>query len=75
VLACVVQIDVHLARVGGRELSNLEVDHHEAVQPAMEEQEIDPVLRVPDSQATLSADEGEPCADRMQALRSSRRTR
>ena len=47
VFACVIQIDVHLAHVGGYELSDLEVDHDEAAQPAMEEQEIDPIPRIP----------------------------
>jgi hypothetical protein len=52
-----------LTRVGWRELSELEVDHDQAAKPTMEEQEVDSVPRVTDSQSALAADECEIAAE------------
>ncbi len=58
-LARVVQVKVHLAGIGVRELPELEVDHDKAAQQAMEEDEIDPVPLVIKPQAPLAPDERE----------------
>jgi len=59
VLARVVQVQVHLAGIGVRELPELEVDDDKATQQAMKEDEIDPVLLVIEPQAPLAPHERE----------------
>ena len=63
VLAGVVEVEVHLAGVGVRELAELEVDDDQAAQAPVEEEQVDPVPLVADAQAPLPADEGEVAAE------------
>ena len=57
---------MHLADVGVAELPQFEVDDHQAAQTTVEEQEVDPVPLVADSQTPLPADEGEVLAQLQQ---------
>src|SRR5437899_778669 len=63
VIAGIVEVEVHLAGIGVGELADLEVDDDQAPEPAVEEEEVDPVPLVTDAQAALAADEGELAAE------------
>ena len=54
VLPGVVEVEVHLARIGVGELAQLEVDDHLGTQAAVEEEQIHPVPGIADAQAALS---------------------
>ena len=62
-LACVIQVHVHLAGVGMRELSALEIDHNEAAELAMEKEQIDPIPFVANAEAALTPDKSEIAAE------------
>src|SRR5262249_41378207 len=53
------QVEVHLPCVLGLELTRLELDHHEAAELEMEEQEVDVEVLAVDLKVHLAADEGE----------------
>ena len=57
-LTGVIAVQVHLPGVGVGQLTELEVDDHEAAQPAVEEDEVHAVPRVADPETPLAADEG-----------------
>ena len=57
------QVEVHLAGVFGLELPFLQVDHDEAAQLQVVEQEVDVEVAVADFQVKLPADEGEALAE------------
>ena len=54
----VVEIEVHLPGISVGELADLEVNYHQAAEPAVEEEEVDAIPLVADAQATLATDEG-----------------
>ena len=56
------QVEIHLAGVLGLELAFLQVDHDEAAQFQVVEQQIDVEIAVADLQVILAADEGEALA-------------
>ena len=58
-LARVVQVQVHLAGIRVRELPELEIDHDQAAQQSVKEDEIDPVPFVIEPQPPLAPDERE----------------
>ena len=68
VLAGVVQIHVHLPRIGMAELPHLEVDDQQALQAAVKEQEVDTKPAVVQPQAALAAHEGEIVAQLQQKI-------
>lgn len=43
VLAGIVEVKMHLTGIGVREFSKFQVDHHQAAQLAMEEEQIDAI--------------------------------
>jgi len=53
------QIEVHLAGELGLELLDFEVDHHEAAQAEMVEEEVDVVILTGHLEVVLAADKGE----------------
>jgi hypothetical protein len=55
----VVAIQVHLAHVGRAKGIKLEIDAHQAPQPAVQEHQIDPVPGLAHTQPALTADAGE----------------
>ena len=57
------QVEVHLPGVLGLELAFLQVDHDEAAELQMVEQQIDVEVAVADVQVDLAADEGEALAE------------
>ena len=59
VLFRVIQVQVHLPGVGVGERSDFQVDDDEAPEPPVKEQEIDPIPRLADSEATLTTNECE----------------
>jgi len=59
VLARVLDVQVHLPRVGVCEAPELEIDEHEAAQPSMEEHEIHAVPLVAHAQAPLASEKRE----------------
>jgi hypothetical protein len=63
VFAGVVQIEVHLAGVGVGEWFGLEVNHQQAAQGAVKEQEVHAIPLAADAQAALASDEGEVAAE------------
>ena len=58
-LACVVEVEVHLPRIGMRELAELEVDDDEAAESPVEEEQVDPIPLVSDPEPPLAAGKGE----------------
>src|SRR5712692_6903419 len=62
----IVEVEVHLAGVGVRELVELEVDDDQATQPTMEEEQVDPVPLVADPQPPLTTHEREVAAQLQQ---------
>ena len=63
VLLGIVQVKVHLPRVGVGELADLQVDDDQAAQAAVEEEQVDPIPLVADPQTLLTPDEGEVAAE------------
>jgi cation transporter-like permease len=59
VLARVVQVQVHLSRVGVRELAELEIDDDQAAQAPVIEEQIHPIPGVADAKPALTPDERE----------------
>ena len=66
--ARVVQIQVHLAGIGVRELAEFQVHDDEASKPAVEENQIDPIPFGSYAQSLLSSHEGEIAAQLQQEL-------
>jgi hypothetical protein len=62
-LARVIQVHVHLAGIGVRELSALEIDDNEAAELAMEEEQINPIPFVANAEAALTPDKSEIAAE------------
>ena len=58
-LACVVEIQVHLARIGVGELPDFQVDDDQAPQTPMEEKEINSIPGITYAEPALAPDEGE----------------
>jgi hypothetical protein len=56
VLACIVQIEIHLAGIAVCELS--EIDHHQASQTVMAKQQVDSIPFGADPESPLARDEG-----------------
>src|SRR5438094_473974 len=56
--ARVIQIKVHLARIGMRELADFQINNHKAPQFAVKEKKIDAVPFAAESQSALATDEG-----------------
>ena len=67
-LTRVVEIQVHLAGIRMREFSQFQVHHDEALQFAVEENQIDPIPFCSDAQALLARNEGEIVAQLKQEL-------
>lgn len=63
VFAGVVQVKVHLAGVGVSERLDFEVNHQQAAQPAVEEEEVHAIPLATDAQAALASDEGKVAAE------------
>src|SRR4030095_9157192 len=55
----VVQIHMHLPRIGVSELAAFEINHHQAVELAVKEQQIDAIPFVADSKPPLPSDKSE----------------
>src|SRR5437773_11334097 len=53
----VVEIKMHLSRIGMRKLANLKINHHKALQFAVKEEKIDAIPFAADSQPALATDE------------------
>src|SRR5206468_1741853 len=62
-LASVIQIKMHLARIGMREFADLQINDHKAPQFAVKEKKIDPIPFAADSQPALATDEGKVAAE------------
>ena len=58
----VVEIEVHLSSVGGRESAGLQVDDHQASQRPVKKQQIHPIGFITDAQVFLPAYEAEVAA-------------
>ena len=61
--ARVIQIKVHLARIGMRELADFQINNHKAPQFAVKEKKIDAVPFAAESQSALATDEGKVAAE------------
>jgi hypothetical protein len=66
VLGGVVQVDVHLARIGVGEAAELEVDQHQATQAAVVEDQVNAEPVVADAKAPLASNETEVTAELQQ---------
>ncbi len=55
----VVEVEMHLPGVSVRKLADFEINHHQASEAPMEEEEIDPIPLVSNTEATLATEEGE----------------
>ena len=56
-LPSVIQIKMHLPRIGVRELAHLQINDHKAPQFSVKEKEIDAIPFAADSQSALTTDE------------------
>jgi hypothetical protein len=59
VLSDIVEVEVHLSRVGVRELAELEIDDDQAAQTPVVEEQVHPIPGVADAKPALTPDEGE----------------
>ena len=62
-LSGVIEVEVHLPGIGMSEFAELQVDHHQTPQLAMEEEQIDAIPFIADAQASLPSDEREIAAE------------